>query len=81
MNIEDMEKKASEPCFHVPLCSTAPFGSKTTTPVADMDLANSLSPRINIAPDVPVLLDAVYANHDAEYRDARALTHIRKSDH
>ena len=45
----------------------------TNTPMAPRVPPDALAPLLAIAPDAPVLLDAVYADQDRGYLDARAL--------
>jgi len=48
----------------------------TNTPIAERVPPDTLAPLLAIAPDAPILLDAVYANQDREYLDARALARL-----
>ena len=48
----------------------------TNTPIAERVPPDALAPLLAIAPDAPILLDAVYADQDQEYLDARALDRL-----
>ena len=48
----------------------------THGPIAGYDDGGRLGCLLGIAPDVPVLMDAVYATQDEEYLDARQLRSV-----
>ena len=48
----------------------------TNTPMAERVPPDAIAPFLAIAPDAPILLDAVYADQDQEYLEARALDRL-----
>ena len=46
------------------------------TPIAQEGMGDTLAPLLAVAPDVPILFDAVYEDRDSEYLDARELARI-----